>query len=181
MRCSRDLKTHSITLTAVLTGAICIVLLWAATSARALDPGRAISQYAHTTWRMQQGIFPGNPTAVTQTADGYLWIGTKAGLLHFDGVRFVRWTPTDGSELPSGEIGSLLGARDGGLWIGTRRGLVEWKDDKLISEDPGNEYSLRLWRLEQYICDLLLRNEQLRMALTEQQATRAGVEHDGNI
>jgi signal transduction histidine kinase/ligand-binding sensor domain-containing protein len=132
MRRFRDLKTHSLTLTAGLTGAVCILLLWAA-PAPALNPTRAISQYAHTTWRMQQGIFPGNPAVIAQTADGYLWVGTRAGLLHFDGVQFVAWTPADGSKLPSDEIGALLGARDGGLWIGTRQGLVEWKDGRLIS------------------------------------------------
>jgi signal transduction histidine kinase/ligand-binding sensor domain-containing protein len=132
MRRLRNLKTHSLTLTAGLTGALCILLLGDA-PARALNPTRAISQYAHTTWRMQQGIFPGNPTAVTQTADGYLWVGTRGGLLRFDGVRFVPWTAPDGSALPNDEIRALLGARDGGLWIGTRRGLMEWKDGRLIT------------------------------------------------
>jgi signal transduction histidine kinase/ligand-binding sensor domain-containing protein len=132
MHCLRILKTHSLTLTAGLTVAVCILLLWAA-PAPALNPSRAISQYAHTTWRMQQGIFPGNPNVIGQTADGYLWVGTKSGLLHFDGVQFVAWNPTDGSKLPSDDIRSLLGSRDGGLWIGTRRGLVEWKDGRLIT------------------------------------------------
>ena len=119
----RILKTHSLTLTAGLAVAVCLLVLWAA-PAPALNPSRAISQYAHTTWRMQQGIFPGNPNVIGQTTDGYLWVGTKAGLLHFDGVHFVAWNPTDGSKLPSDDIRSLLGSRDGGLWIGTRRGLV---------------------------------------------------------
>ena len=39
---------------------------------------------------MQDGILPGTPTAFAQTTDGYLWIGTRAGLLRFDGVRYAR-------------------------------------------------------------------------------------------
>jgi Signal transduction histidine kinase len=62
-----------------------------------------------------------------------LWIGTQVGLVRFDGVRFVPWTPTDGKLLPSSLITSLLGARDGSLWIGTGAGLVQWKNGDLIS------------------------------------------------
>ena len=38
---------------------------------------------------IQDGIFNGTPVAIAQTQDGYIWIGTQAGLVRFDGVRFV--------------------------------------------------------------------------------------------
>ena len=90
-----------------------LLFLFAVSSLWAVDPSRHISQYAHTAWRIQDGVFSGTPFAVTQTTDGYLWIGTRSGLLRFDGVRFVPWTSPDGKYLPSSDIGSLLGARDG--------------------------------------------------------------------
>ena len=99
----------------------------------ALNPNRNISQYAHNVWRMQDGFFTGKVNAIAQTTDGYLWFGTRMGLLRFDGVRFVPWTPPDGAKLSSLDIRSLLGARDGSLWIGVRGGLFHWKDGKLIS------------------------------------------------
>ena len=101
-------------------------------SAAALDPSRQISQYAHTAWRTQDGDFSGTPHAITQTKDGYLWIGTEAGLMRFDGVRFVPWIPPAGKRLPSRKISALLGASDGSLWIGTVRGLAHWKDGRLV-------------------------------------------------
>jgi signal transduction histidine kinase/ligand-binding sensor domain-containing protein len=101
----------------------------------ALDPGHRISQYGHTAWRIQDGYFGGRLSAVTQTTDGYLWIGTEAGLLRFDGVRFVPWSPPMGQQLPSSRIRSLLGARDGSLWIGTHSGLGRWADQKLVNLD----------------------------------------------
>jgi len=58
--------------------------------ALAVDPSRHISQYAHTTWRIQDGVFSGAPHAITQTTDGYLWIGTEAGLLRFDACDSFR-------------------------------------------------------------------------------------------
>jgi len=109
---------------------LALALLCAA--ARALDPSRQISQYAHTAWRIQDGDFSGAPHAITQTKDGYLWIGTETGLLRFDGVRFVPWVAPAGKHLPSRKISSLLGANDGSLWIGTFRGVSHWKDGSLL-------------------------------------------------
>jgi signal transduction histidine kinase/ligand-binding sensor domain-containing protein len=112
------------------------VLLFVLTAtAWAVDPNRQITQYAHTAWRIQDGFLNGVPNAVTQTTDGYLWIGTQAGLMRFDGVRFVPWKPTSGEELSSSNITALLGARDGSLWIGTDSGLSRLVDGDLI-QDP---------------------------------------------
>jgi PAS domain S-box-containing protein len=103
----------------------------------ALDTGRQISQYGHTAWRIEDGVFAGTPNAIAQTSDGYLWIGTQAGLTRFDGVRFVSWRPPEGKELPSSRINSLLGARDGSLWIGTTMGLARWRNGQLTNyRDP---------------------------------------------
>jgi signal transduction histidine kinase/ligand-binding sensor domain-containing protein len=91
------------------------------------------SQYAHTAWRTQDGFFRGTPQAITQTKDGYLWIGSEGGLVRFDGVRFVPWTSPNGQKLPSNSIHALLGADDGSLWIGTSRGLAHWNNVALTN------------------------------------------------
>ncbi len=94
-------------------------LLLLASAAFGLDPHVTLTQYGHTAWRIRDGYFAGAPTAMAQTRDGFLWIGTNAGLLRFDGVRFTPWEPPAGSRLPDERIISLLGTRDGSLWIGT--------------------------------------------------------------
>ena len=109
---------------------LALVLLSAA--AAALDPSRQISQYGHTAWRIQDGDLSGAPHAITQTKDGYLWIGTETGLVRFDRVRFAPWVPPAGKRLPSRKISSLMSANDGSLWIGTGRGLAHWKDRNLV-------------------------------------------------
>ncbi len=98
----------------------------------ALDPDRHISQYGHATWRLQDGFFS-SPNSITQTKDGYIWIGTLNGLVRFDGVRFSPWTPPKGQSLPDTRITSILGTRDGSLWIGTTAGLSRLKDGELVN------------------------------------------------
>jgi signal transduction histidine kinase/ligand-binding sensor domain-containing protein len=102
-------------------------------SAFGLNPDRLLSQYAHSAWRTSDGFFNSAPTAVTQTSDGYIWIGTQSGLVRFDGVRFVSWTPPAGKQLPSAHITCLLSVSDGSLWIGTSRGLTHWKNGELTT------------------------------------------------
>ena len=106
-------------------------LLLLAAPAMALDPANALTQYGHAAWRVREGRFPAPPTALSQSTDGYLWIGTQAGLLRFVGVRFEPWSPPPGSRLPDERVFALLGASDGSTWIGTANGLAQWKDGSL--------------------------------------------------
>ena len=112
-------------------GAAAAVMLFAASTAAALDPSLDVSQYAHTSWTVRGGFSLGAVSTMTQTPDGYLWLGSEFGLFHFDGVRFVRWEPPDGAQLPARYISKLLTARDGTLWIGTQAGLASWHDARL--------------------------------------------------
>ncbi len=83
-----------------------------------LDPKKTIRQFTHTSWSAKDGI-PGPVDAIAQTPDGYLWLGTRAGLYQFDGQSFTSWEgSSDGQKLPRSSISTLCKARDGSLWIG---------------------------------------------------------------
>ena len=112
--------------------ALLLLIVLNSTAVLALDPDLRMSQYAHTSWRLQDGVFNGIPTTIVQTADGYLWIGTTAGLMRFDGVRFVPWTPPPEGPPLLESVYSLGASRDGSLWIGSSV-LMRWKDGKLSS------------------------------------------------
>jgi signal transduction histidine kinase len=109
-----------------------VLTFFLCTPAAGLNPDSQISQYAHTAWRVRDGLITGPSFGLTQTQDGYLWIGTQSGILRFDGVRFVPWITPDNERLQHSNIISLLGSRDGSLWIATQfAGLWRWKDQRL--------------------------------------------------
>src|SRR5260370_12747341 len=79
----------------------------------ALDPNKTISQFTHTSWSAKDGI-PGPVQAIAQTPDGYLWLGTPAGLYRFDGLHFISWeAPPGGEQLPRSQTTSLFTAPGG--------------------------------------------------------------------
>jgi signal transduction histidine kinase/ligand-binding sensor domain-containing protein len=118
------------------TTAAAIVCLLASSPASGLDSTLRLTQYRHTAWRVQDGSFAAAPNAIAQTTDGYIWIGTGAGLVKYDGVRFAPWT-APGQRTPfSAVVLSLLGAADGTLWIGTATQLWSLKNNTL-SEHVG--------------------------------------------
>ena len=97
----------------------------------ALGRDRTIAQFHHTAWTAKDGA-PSQITALAQTTDGFLWIGTARGLFRFDGVQFERYTPPAGVTLPSENIYTILATPDGGLWISFRsRGLGFLKNGRL--------------------------------------------------
>jgi len=81
------------------------------------------------------GTIPqGVVSALAQDKAGFIWIGTGAGLMRYDGYTF-RLQKREGSAAATQSLGfirTLLPARDGRLWIGT-------ESDGLASYDPSNE------------------------------------------
>ncbi|MDX1982564.1 MAG: two-component regulator propeller domain-containing protein [Bryobacteraceae bacterium] len=106
------------------------VLYWAALNGFALDPGKALSQYVSASWSNEHGLPHSYVWAITQTKDGYLWVGTADGLARFDGSRFVVRNLGD-TKVRTNQIHSLHAGGDGSLWIGTATGLAQLKGGEL--------------------------------------------------
>ncbi len=80
-------------------------------------------------WQPADGLPQITVAALAQTNDGYLWLGTQAGLVRFDGVRFVLIDEQQTPDLDGVNIWRLLTDRRGSLWIGTMNGrLVRLRD-----------------------------------------------------
>jgi ligand-binding sensor domain-containing protein len=111
-----------------VTFSVCVL----SSRALALDPNKAITQYVHNSW--QEGLPQYNITAITQTRDGYIWLGTYEGLVRFDGVSFSVYDQRNTKELLGRGITALLGDRDGALWIGTSNGgLTHYQNGKFTT------------------------------------------------
>jgi signal transduction histidine kinase/ligand-binding sensor domain-containing protein len=98
-----------------------VVLIGTAVAQTPLAPSRdrILSELHHTSWTAKDGV-PAEVSALAQTNDGYLWLGTANGLWRFDGARFERYEPPEGQKFPAYIIESLLATPDGGLFIGFR-------------------------------------------------------------
>ena len=78
----------------------------------------SVVDYTLTSWTQYEGLPAARVWAITQDRDGYIWIGTDAGLVRFDGVDFVAWRDLHDSQLPRYEVTALYSAGDGSLWTG---------------------------------------------------------------
>src|SRR5690348_13437467 len=95
---------------------VCIFCLFACRPAFSLDRDRSVNQIAYKFWGENDGA-PSPITALAQTADGYVWIGSERGLFRFDGIKFEEYQPPSSVRLPSYNIYALMATPDGGLWI----------------------------------------------------------------
>jgi len=71
-----------------------------------------------------QGLPSSAVLAVTQTRDGYLWVGTLDGLARFDGVKFAVFDENNTPGLNSREVIRLYEDRQTNLWVGTENGGI---------------------------------------------------------
>jgi ligand-binding sensor domain-containing protein len=69
-------------------------------------------------WRQADGLPQDRIISITQTRDGYLWVGTRGGAARFDGNRFAILDREPGLGFPEGEVFASTEAPDGSLWIG---------------------------------------------------------------
>src|SRR5215813_12734981 len=93
-----------------------VAVLWVAISASAIDPHRTVSQYLRDSWGVEKG-FPGSISAIAQTPDGYLWIGSDKGLIRFDGLYFQKFERASPSSLSNDAVQALKVDRQGNLWV----------------------------------------------------------------
>jgi signal transduction histidine kinase/ligand-binding sensor domain-containing protein len=84
------------------------------------------------TWHGPDVLPSDSVTAILQTRDGFLWVGTTAGLVWFDGIKFTKVAlPTADPNSPVC-ITALCEDSDGYLWIGTQQnGLFEMAQGEL--------------------------------------------------
>jgi len=88
-------------------------------------------------WGTADGLPQSSVIALTQTRDGYLWLGTLNGLVRFDGNTFTRFNVNNTPGLPDNRIVFLFEDSRTNLWVGTEMaGLCRVKNG-VIENFPG--------------------------------------------
>jgi len=127
---------------------IVLLLLAAATPARALDPDKKLAEYAHNLWDARSRLST-EVTSIAQTKDGYLWLGTASGLARFNGTDFTFFNKSNTTAFTHNEVRALLADQDGSLWIKTwdfdRSGdLIRYRDGQFYSYTGKDGFSGKL-------------------------------------
>ncbi len=117
---------------ALVLGAL-FLSLWLSPRAAALDPARSVFQYNCRSWTRQNGLPANGVNAIVQTRDGYLWLGTPAGPVRFDGIEFALTDLKQAAQVRSPFVRSLSASQNGGLWLGLNLSAFAFCDGKNVS------------------------------------------------
>jgi ligand-binding sensor domain-containing protein/signal transduction histidine kinase len=108
-------------------------LLFASVTVYALDPHKALNEFGVQVWLTENGLPQNTVQTITQTRDGYLWIGTQEGLARFNSTGFVVFDKDNTPQFKSNDVRALLEDHDGALWIGTSYGLIRFQNGTFTS------------------------------------------------
>ncbi len=100
---------------------------------RVADPVADPGSYSAVLYNNTNGMPTSEANAITETSDGFIWIGSYSGLVRYDGTSFLRIDSTSGI---TGVISLFVDSRQR-LWIGTN-------DNGVLLMERG---SLKHWSL----------------------------------
>ena len=107
-------------------------------------------------YTVRNGLANNAVRTVFKDADGYLWIGTDAGVSKFNGEEFVNYTADDG--LSGNKIWSITQDKKGTLWFGCYDGgITKLKDNKFTTINTGkfiDNHIRKLFFSEKFDCVL---------------------------
>jgi signal transduction histidine kinase/ligand-binding sensor domain-containing protein/CheY-like chemotaxis protein len=124
-------KSQNAKLLAVAAAAI----LWPGVAAPQPAPGTSsqpvrmlkpdfMDRFSKFNWTQKEGLSGASVNAISQTADGYLWLGTGDGLVRFGGASFTWFRKSSVPQIIDNEITALAADTVGGLWAATSSGGV---------------------------------------------------------
>ena len=91
--------------------------------------------YVPTVYNDRSGLPTGEANAVVQTPDGYIWIGSYAGLIRYDGTVFRNFS--EEGALKTATVRSLFVDSAGRLWVGSNDLGVFYMENGVFVQPEG--------------------------------------------
>ena len=119
--------------------ALCVWL--ASLTVRGAEPEASLVSEggAVRSWGVAEGLPADSVTALIQTREGYLWVGTSAGLVRFDGVRFTKFKLPEVVTNAAMRVTALCEDATGSLWVGTQTGGLFRREGESFRRFPGKD------------------------------------------
>src|SRR5690349_7695019 len=110
-------------LSLVIAGLAAVMGLQSRLESAALDRHDTFDHVVKQSWSTEHGLPQSTVTAIEQSSDGYIWVGTFGGVARFDGVRFTVFDAGNTPGILNNRVMALLEDRQGILWVATEGGL----------------------------------------------------------
>src|ERR1039458_6975004 len=108
--------------------AVAVGVLWAALNLHAATQRALPDGDTRRVWQTQGGLPENTVQAFAESRDNFLGIGTRGGLVRFDGAGFVVYDRDNTPAMHENSIFCLTVGRDGSLWAGTDgAGLLRYR------------------------------------------------------
>ena len=108
---------------------LCLMMMFVSLPAGAMEIEN-FSNRISMLYSSVNGLPSSEANAICQTENGYIWIGSYAGLIRYDAKKFTNVSETEG--IPAG-IRALYEGSDGTLWIGTNDdGMYRYSQDQFV-------------------------------------------------
>jgi hypothetical protein len=124
------------------------ILRWIICFAWIFPGALSAQEYSYTHYDVADGLASSTVYCIAQDKDGFIWVGTEAGVCRFDGNHFVSFTSADG--LPDAEVLQLFGDSKGRVWMAPFRGSICYYYRGKF-HNPGNDPVLAAIRLRQNV------------------------------
>lgn len=89
-----------------------------------LKGNEGVSGWFYRAWQTEDGLPDNSVSAIAQSPEGYLWIGTNGGVIRFNGAEFTPLPLRDIPDLPSRQVHAMALDRSGQVWMGMERGPI---------------------------------------------------------
>ncbi|MGJ8696576.1 MAG: sensor histidine kinase [Verrucomicrobiaceae bacterium] len=86
--------------------------------------GTISDNWFYRVWQTEDGLPDNSVSAIAQSSEGYLWIGTNGGLIRFNGISFTTLPLREIPNLPSKQVHSMTLDHQGQVWMGMERGPI---------------------------------------------------------